>query len=266
MKILSLWNGLWADSFGKKKDSQISKQEDLLSVRSLTKKYNSKYVVKDVDLDVRSGEIVGLLGPNGAGKTTCFYMITGLIPPDSGSIMLDGNNVTKMPMYMRARLGIGYLPQEASIFRGLTVEGNILAVLEIYEKDKKKRYERLNILLEEFKISDLRHVLAPLLSGGQRRRLEMARTLVSCPSYILLDEPFAGVDPVAISDIQALIRDLTARGIGVLITDHNVHETLNLIDRAYIIHGGGVLAHGAVEEIINNEDVRRLYLGNKFSF
>ncbi|KGB27399.1 ABC transporter ATP-binding protein [Candidatus Liberibacter solanacearum] len=246
--------------------NNIIRRECLLSAHSLTKKYNSAYVVKDVDLDVYPGEIVGLLGPNGAGKTTFFYMITGLIPADSGSIKIDGSDVTKMPMYRRARLGISYLPQEASIFRGLTVEENILAVLEVHEQDKKKRRERLESLLSEFKITKLRYVLAPLLSGGERRRLEIARSLVSSPSYILLDEPFAGVDPVAVSDIQFLIRDLAARGIGVLITDHNVHETLNLIDRAYIIHAGGVLAHGTVKEIIDNKDVRRLYLGNKFTF
>ncbi|AKK20037.1 LPS export ABC transporter ATP-binding protein [Candidatus Liberibacter africanus] len=240
-------------------------QENCLSARSLTKKYNSAYVVKNVDLDVKTGEIVGLLGPNGAGKTTFFYMITGLISADNGSIKIDGNDVTQMPMYRRARFGISYLPQESSIFRGLTVEENILAALEVHEKDPKKRRERLDYLLEEFKITELRHVLAPLLSGGQRRRVEIARSLVSCPSYILLDEPFSGVDPVAVSDIQTLIRGLAARGIGVLITDHNVYETLKLIDRAYIIHAGGVLAHGTVKEIIDNQDVRRLYLGDRFA-
>lgn len=263
MKIISFFTKL----FGKHDLSQKKlHQERRLSVRSLSKKYNDSYIVKDFDLDIAPGEIVGLLGPNGAGKTTCFYMITGLVASDSGSIDIDGNNVTKLPMYRRARLGISYLPQEASIFRGLTVEQNLLAILEIHEKDKKKRFERLDYLLEEFKIAEFRHILAPLLSGGQRRRLEIARSLISYPSYILLDEPFAGVDPVAISDIQILIKDLASRGIGVLITDHNVYETLNLIDRAYIIHSGKVLAHGAVNDIVNNEDVRRLYLGNRFSF
>ncbi|WP_310649475.1 LPS export ABC transporter ATP-binding protein [Candidatus Liberibacter sp.] len=239
--------------------------ENLLSARSLTKIYRSEYIVRDVSLDVKPGEIIGLLGPNGAGKTTCFYMITGLVPVDSGVIEIDGNDATKMPMYRRARFGVGYLPQEASIFRGLTVEQNILAVLEMHEKDKKKRHERLNILLEEFKIEGLRSLPALVLSGGQRRRLEIARALASSPRYILLDEPFAGIDPIAICDIQNLVRDLTARGIGVLITDHNVQETLNLIDRAYIIHAGEVLAHGTVEDIVSNADVRRLYLGQKFT-
>ncbi|MEG8098912.1 LPS export ABC transporter ATP-binding protein [Candidatus Liberibacter brunswickensis] len=241
-------------------------QESCLSARSLTKKYNSSYVVKNIGLDVNPGEIVGLLGPNGAGKTTLFYMITGLIAVDNGFIKIDGHDVTKMPMYRRARFGISYLPQEASIFRGLTVEENILAVLELYEKDKNKRRERLDCLLKEFNIVKLRYVLAPLLSGGQRRRVEIARSLVSCPSYILLDEPFSGVDPVAIFDIQVLIRDLASRGIGVLITDHNVYETLKLIDRAYIIHAGEVLANGTVKDIVDNKDVRSLYLGNKFEF
>ncbi|MBY7649140.1 MAG: LPS export ABC transporter ATP-binding protein [Candidatus Liberibacter europaeus] len=263
MKMLSFFTGLFGKQDLLSSDLQ---QENVLSVRSLAKKYNDEYIVKDVDLDVRPGEIVGLLGPNGAGKTTCFYMITGLISADIGSIKIDGNDVTQMPMYRRSRLGISYLPQEASIFRGLTVEENILAVLEVHEKDQKKRYERLNLLLEEFKLSELRHLLAPLLSGGQRRRLEIARSLVNHPSYVLLDEPFAGVDPVAIFDIQNLIRDLVARGIGILITDHNVYETLSLINRAYIINAGRVLAHGTVSDIVNNEDVRRFYLGDRFSF
>ncbi|AHA27587.1 LPS export ABC transporter ATP-binding protein [Candidatus Liberibacter americanus] len=262
MKIIPFFSKL----LGKHDVSQVKiHQERCLSVRSLSKKSNDSYIVKDFDLDVFPGEIVGLLGPNGAGKTTCFYMITGLISSDSGSINIDGNNVTKLPMYRRARLGISYLPQESSIFRGLTVEQNILAVLEMHEKDKKKRFERLDSILEEFKITEFRHLLSPLLSGGQRRRLEIARSLISYPSYILLDEPFAGVDPVAVSDIQSLIKDLSDRGIGVLITDHNVYETLNLINRAYIIHSGKVLAHGEVNDIVNNEDVRRFYLGNGFS-
>ncbi|ACT57217.1 MAG: LPS export ABC transporter ATP-binding protein [Candidatus Liberibacter asiaticus] len=262
MKSIRNYLGIEMPEFQENRASKDS----LLSACSLTKKYNSVYVVKGVDLYVKPGEIVGLLGPNGAGKTTFFYMMTGLICADSGSIKIDGNDITKMPMYRRARLGISYLPQEASIFRGLTVEENILAVLEVYEKDKKKRHEKLDSLLKEFNITKWRHVLAPLLSGGQRRRLEIARSLVSFPSYILLDEPFAGVDPVAISDIHVLIRDLASRGIGILITDHNVHEILTLIDRAYIIHAGGVLAHGTVQEIIDNQDVRRLYLGDRFAF
>jgi lipopolysaccharide export system ATP-binding protein len=208
---------------------------------------------------------VGLLGPNGAGKTTCFYMITGLVPVDSGKIAINGNDVTTMPMYRRARLGVGYLPQEASIFRGLTVEENIRAVLEVHEPDSAKRSRKLDELLEEFHIAQLRKSPAVALSGGERRRLEIARALATDPTFMLLDEPFAGVDPISVSDIQNLVRHLTARGIGVLITDHNVRETLGLIDRAYIIHAGEVLTHGRADDIVNNPDVRRLYLGNNFS-
>lgn len=214
---------------------------------------------------MRSGEAVGILGPNGAGKTTCFYMVTGLVPVDEGSIEIDGNDVTGMPMYRRARLGIGYLPQEASIFRGLTVENNVRAVLEISVRDKKRREDKLDNLLEEFHIAHLRKAPAISLSGGERRRLEIARALASDPNFMLLDEPFAGVDPIAVADIQQLVRHLTARGIGVLITDHNVRETLGLIDRAYIIHAGELLTHGRPDEIVGNQDVRRLYLGEGFT-
>jgi len=221
-------------------------------------------VVQDAGLAVRNGEAVGLLGPNGAGKTTIFYMITGLVAPDRGRISLDGHDVTRLPMYRRARLGIGYLPQEASIFRGLNVEDNIRAVLEVVEPDRARRESELDNLLEEFDIKRLRQSPSIALSGGERRRCEIARALAGRPSFMLLDEPFAGIDPIAVGDIQALVRHLTARGIGVLITDHNVRETLGLIDRAYIIHSGRVLMEGKPDEIIASEEVRRLYLGEDF--
>lgn len=236
-----------------------------LVARDLTKNYRGRRVVNGVSFGVRAGEAVGILGPNGAGKTTCFYMVTGLVPADGGIIEIDGFDVTTMPMYRRARLGVGYLPQEASIFRGLSVEDNIKAVLEVVEKDKKRRKADLDALLEEFKISHLRHSMAIALSGGERRRLEIARALASRPNFMLLDEPFAGIDPIAIADIQQLVRHLTRRGIGVLITDHNVRETLGLVDRAYIIHAGQVLTHGRPEEIVADADVRRLYLGDSFA-
>lgn len=235
-----------------------------LVARGITKSYNGRQVVNGVSFGVRSGEAVGILGPNGAGKTTCFYMVTGLVPVDKGTIEIDGFDVTTMPMYRRSRLGIGYLPQEASIFRGLSVENNIKAVLEIVEKDRHARAQELDSLLEEFHIAHLRKAPALSLSGGERRRLEIARALASRPNFMLLDEPFAGVDPIAVADIQQLVRHLTGRGIGVLITDHNVRETLKLIDRAYIIHAGQVLTHGRPDEIIANPDVRRLYLGDEF--
>nr|WP_167528212.1 LPS export ABC transporter ATP-binding protein [Sinorhizobium terangae] len=233
--------------------------------RGLTKSYRSRCVVNGVSLVVRRGEAVGLLGPNGAGKTTCFYMITGLVPVDEGSIEINGNEVTTMPMYRRARLGVGYLPQEASIFRGLTVEENIRAVLEIHDQNLDRREAKLDDLLGEFSITHLRKSPAIALSGGERRRLEIARALATDPTFMLLDEPFAGVDPISVADIQALVRHLTSRGIGVLITDHNVRETLGLIDRAYIIHAGEVLTHGRANDIVTNPDVRRLYLGDNFS-
>ncbi|MBA9082905.1 lipopolysaccharide export system ATP-binding protein [Bartonella chomelii] len=236
-----------------------------LVARHLVKAYRGRQVVKDVSFNVCTGEAVGILGPNGAGKTTCFYMVTGLVEADGGTIEINGFNVTHMPMYQRARLGIGYLPQEASIFRDLSVENNIKAVLEVIEKDRFKRREELDALLCEFKIDHLRKTPAISLSGGERRRLEIARALASRPNFMLLDEPFAGIDPIAISDIQRLVHHLTQRGIGVLITDHNVRETLNLVDRAYIIHEGQVLIDGCPNDIINNADVRRIYLGNQFS-
>ncbi|WP_455481992.1 LPS export ABC transporter ATP-binding protein [Bartonella sp. B35(2025)] len=236
-----------------------------LTANHLIKVYRGKQIVNDVSFSIRTGEAVGILGPNGAGKTTCFYMVTGLIKSDGGSIRIDGFDITNLPMYRRARLGIGYLPQEASIFRGLSVENNIKAVLEIVEKDRLRRCEELDMLLHEFKIDHLRKMPAISLSGGERRRLEIARALAARPSFMLLDEPFAGIDPIAIFDIQQLIRYLTQRGIGVLITDHNVRETLCLVDCAYIIHAGQVLVHGCPNDIINNTDVRRIYLGNQFS-
>jgi lipopolysaccharide export system ATP-binding protein len=236
-----------------------------LIARGLTKSYKGRQVVSGVSIGVRAGEAVGLLGPNGAGKTTCFYMVTGLVPVDAGTIEIDGNDVTSLPMYRRARLGIGYLPQEASIFRGLSVEQNIRGILEVTEKNRKIREQRLDELLEEFNIAHLRKAASISLSGGERRRLEIARALASNPNFMLLDEPFAGVDPIAVSDIQHLVRQLTARGIGVLVTDHNVRETLGLIDRAYIIHAGQVLTHGRPAEIVANPDVRRLYLGEGFT-
>ncbi|MBW3097591.1 LPS export ABC transporter ATP-binding protein [Pseudohoeflea coraliihabitans] len=242
-----------------------SRYKGTLIARNLVKSYKSRRVVDGVSIGVRRGEAVGLLGPNGAGKTTCFYMITGLVPVDAGTIEIDGNDVTGLPMYRRSRLGVGYLPQEASIFRGLTVEQNIRAVLEVVEPKAAQRTAKLNDLLEEFHIAHLRSAASISLSGGERRRLEIARALASDPTFMLLDEPFAGVDPIAVSDIQNLVRHLTRRGIGVLITDHNVRETLGLIDRAYIIHQGHVLTHGRPQEIVAHSDVRKLYLGEQFS-
>ncbi|MEN6544225.1 LPS export ABC transporter ATP-binding protein [Parvibaculum sp.] len=236
-----------------------------LSVEKIGKSFRRRPVVRGVSFDVHRGEAVGLLGPNGAGKTTVFYMITGLIAPDYGTISLDGSDITSLPMYRRARLGIGYLPQEASIFRGLTVEQNIRAVLEVIESDRDRREATLDDLLAEFSITHLRRTPSVALSGGERRRVEIARALATQPSFMLLDEPFAGIDPIAIGDIRDLVAHLKDRGIGVLITDHNVRETLGLIDRAYIIHAGEVLTHGRATDIVNNADVRRLYLGDNFS-
>ena len=241
---------------------ELPKGEGWLSVDHVMKAYKSRQVVKGVSLALRRGEAIGLLGPNGAGKTTVFYMITGLVAADRGRIFLDGHDVTRYPMYRRARLGVGYLPQEASIFRGLTVEQNIMAVLELVEPNRRKRKQRLDGLLEEFRITRLRGYPSMRLSGGERRRCEIARALASNPSFMLLDEPFAGIDPIAVGDIQELVRHLTQRGIGVLITDHNVRETLNLIDRAYIIYDGTVLTQGTPQEIVANPDVRRVYLGD----
>ncbi|MCG6122196.1 MAG: LPS export ABC transporter ATP-binding protein [Microvirga sp.] len=236
----------------------------MLAVKGLQKSYRGRAVVHDAGLHVRRGEAVGLLGPNGAGKTTIFYMVTGLVAADRGVISLDGNDVTHMPMYRRARLGIGYLPQEASIFRGLNVEDNIRAVLEAVEPDRKAREYKLDSLLEEFNITRLRKAPSIALSGGERRRCEIARALAGDPTFMLLDEPFAGIDPIAVGDIQNLVRHLTRRGIGVLITDHNVRETLGLIDRAYIIHSGRVLTEGSPAQIVANPEVRKLYLGEDF--
>jgi lipopolysaccharide export system ATP-binding protein len=239
--------------------------QDGLQATMLAKSYRKRPVVRDVSVSVRRGEAVGLLGPNGAGKTTVFYMITGLVAADRGTISLDGADITHLPMYQRARLGIGYLPQESSVFRGLTVEENLRSVLELHLSDKQARASKLRELLDEFHISHLRHSPAVALSGGERRRVEIARALAADPEFMLLDEPFAGIDPIAIGDIRKLVRQLTDRGIGVLITDHNVRETLGLIDRALIIHEGHVLTEGSPEDIVNDPDVRRYYLGDNFS-
>lgn len=236
-----------------------------LVINRIGKSFRRRPVVRGVSLRLQRGEVVGLLGPNGAGKTTCFYMITGLIPVDYGTIKLDGQDVTRLPMYRRARLGIGYLPQEASIFRGLTVEENIRAVAELSETRAERREQLVEDLLAEFSITHLRRTPAIALSGGERRRVEIARSLATHPSFILLDEPFAGIDPIAIGDIRELVGHLKDRGIGVLITDHNVRETLDIIDRAYIIHDGQVLMEGRPQEIVGNQDVRRVYLGDRFS-
>jgi lipopolysaccharide export system ATP-binding protein len=250
--------------FSRGEDELVFGGPGILAVKGLQKSYRSRTVVHDAGLNVRAGEAVGLLGPNGAGKTTIFYMITGLVSADRGVISLDGHDVTALPMYRRARLGIGYLPQEASIFRGLNVEDNIRAVLEIVEPSRKERERKLDALLDEFNITRLRKSPSIALSGGERRRCEIARALAGEPTFMLLDEPFAGIDPIAVGDIQNLVRHLTRRGIGVLITDHNLRETLGLIDRAYIIHSGRVLTEGAPDAIVANEEVRRLYLGEDF--
>jgi lipopolysaccharide export system ATP-binding protein len=244
--------------------SAVVAEAGALTVHGVEKSFAGRKVVRGVSLSLRRGEAVGLLGPNGAGKTTVFYMITGLIKADKGNIQFDGHEITHLPMYQRARLGIGYLPQEASIFRGLNVEDNIRAVLEVVEPNKKKREQELDKLLDEFNITRLRKTPSIALSGGERRRTEIARALATRPAYMLLDEPFAGIDPIAVGDIQQLVQQLTARGIGVLITDHNVRETLGLTDRAYIIYSGEVLREGRADEIINDPEVRRLYLGEQF--
>ena len=233
-------------------------------MQGLGKSYRRRPVVRDVSLDLIRGEAVGLLGPNGAGKTTCFYMIIGLIPLDSGSIEIDGLDVSLLPMYRRARLGLGYLPQEASIFRGLSVEDNISAVLELVVSDRLERARRLDSLLGEFSITHLRRAPASALSGGERRRVEIARCLATDPSFVLLDEPFAGIDPIAVGEIRELVGHLKDRGIGVLITDHNVRETLEIIDRAYILHDGHVLMSGTPDEVVEDANVRRVYLGEGF--
>ena len=236
-----------------------------LEIFNIGKKYKNRPVLRNVSLNVRRGEAVGLLGPNGGGKTTWFYCVTGLITPDYGDVHIDGQDITNMPMYRRARMGIGYLPQEASIFRSLSVEDNIKAILEIVVEDEDKRENMLEELLSEFSIAHLRKSPAMALSGGERRRLEIARALASQPNFILLDEPLAGIDPIAVGEIRSLVSQLKHRGLGVLITDHNVRETLDITDRAYILHGGTVLMEGTPEEIVNNEEVRKVYLGDNFS-
>jgi len=235
-----------------------------LRVDHLRKSYKRKPVLRDVSLSLQRGEVVALLGPNGSGKTTCFYCIAGLVPADGGQVSIDEVDVTGWPMYRRARLGIGYLPQEMSIFRGLTVAENIMAILEISEPDRRRRNARLEELLAEFSITHLRNSPALALSGGERRRTEIARCLASNPGFVLLDEPFAGVDPIAVGEIRHLVSDLRSRGIGVLITDHNVRETLEIVDRAYILHDGTVLMSGTPDEVVNDENVRRVYLGDTF--
>ena len=236
-----------------------------LEVRSIAKAYDRRAVLHDVSLDVHRGEVVGLLGPNGAGKTTCFYSVMGLVKPDSGRIFLDGEDITELPMYRRAILGLGYLPQETSIFRGLTVEQNIMAVLEVAEPDAQARRDRLEQLLGEFGLTHLRESAAMALSGGERRRCEIARALAADPSIMLLDEPFAGIDPISIADIRELVRELKKRDIGVLITDHNVRETLDIVDRACIIYDGQVLFAGTPQALVADHEVRRLYLGESFA-
>ncbi len=236
-----------------------------LAVVSIAKSYDKRAVLSDVSLEVARGEVVGLLGPNGAGKTTCFYSVMGLVKPDSGRIVLDGNDVTGLPMYRRAILGLGYLPQETSIFRGMTVANNISSVLELVEPDKRARAERLEQLLDEFGLTRLRDAAAMALSGGERRRCEIARALAANPSIVLLDEPFAGIDPISIADIRDLVKDLKQRNIGVLITDHNVRETLDIVDRACIIYDGRVLFAGSPQALVADENVRRLYLGEGFA-
>lgn len=243
---------------------EVSDGKGGLKIESLRKSYRKRLVISDVSMHLHRGEVVALLGPNGSGKTTCFYSIAGLVTPDGGRVSIDGRDVTRLPMYRRARLGIGYLPQETSIFRGMNVEDNILAVLELSMKDRVRRFERLEELLNEFSIEHLRRSPALALSGGQRRRVEIARCLAANPKYLLLDEPFAGVDPIAVGEIRNLVSDLKKRGLGVLITDHNVRETLDIVDRAYILHDGVVLRSGTAQEIVEDENVRRVYLGENF--
>jgi lipopolysaccharide export system ATP-binding protein len=245
--------------------AEAQQTTDGLEVRSIAKAYDRRAVLHDVSLDVHRGEVVGLLGPNGAGKTTCFYSVMGLVKPDSGLIFLDGEDITELPMYRRAILGLGYLPQETSIFRGLSVEENIQAVLEVAEPDSHRRRERLEQLLGEFGLTGLRESPAMALSGGERRRCEIARALAAEPSIMLLDEPFAGIDPISIADIRDLVRELKQRDIGVLITDHNVRETLDIVDRACIIYDGQVLFAGTPEALVADQEVRRLYLGESFA-
>ncbi|MFU8880733.1 MAG: LPS export ABC transporter ATP-binding protein [Rhodobacterales bacterium] len=242
----------------------VTKGDSGLRVRNLRKSYKKRVVIREFSMDLNRGEVVALLGPNGSGKSTTFYAIAGLVYPEGGEVILDGRDVTNLPMYRRAKLGIGYLPQEMSIFRGLSVEDNISAILDITVKDSHKRRERLEELLSEFSIEHLRRAPALALSGGERRRVEIARCLAADPKYLLLDEPFAGVDPISVGDIRHLVSDLKKRGIGVLITDHNVRETLEIVDRAYILHDGKVLMSGTPDDVVRNENVRRVYLGDSF--
>ncbi|KIC40281.1 ABC transporter ATP-binding protein [Ruegeria sp. ANG-R] len=235
-----------------------------LKIEKLRKSYRKKTVIRDVSMNLNRSEVVALLGPNGSGKTTTFYSVAGLVFPEAGTVEIDGQNVTTLPMYRRARLGIGYLPQEMSIFRGMSVEDNIASVLDITVKHAHRRKERLEELLSDFSIEHLRRAPALALSGGERRRVEIARCLAADPKYLLLDEPFAGVDPISVGDIRHLVADLKKRGIGVLITDHNVRETLEIVDRAYILHDGQVLMSGTPDEVVENENVRRVYLGENF--
>jgi len=245
-------------------DLTVTQGSSGLRIENLRKSYKKRVVIRDVTLELQRGEVVALLGPNGCGKTTTFYAIAGLIYPEGGHVMIDGRDVTNLPMYRRAKLGIGYLPQEMSIFRGLSVEDNIGAILDISQPDRHKRRERLEELLGDFSIEHLRRAPAMALSGGERRRVEIARCLAAEPKYLLLDEPFAGVDPISVADIRHLVADLKKRGIGVLITDHNVRETLEIVDRAYILHDGKVLMSGTPADVVQNENVRRVYLGDNF--
>jgi len=264
-KVKNLFKSFQASKTEEQSAPRLVSNNRGLIVTNLGKRFKKRPVIRGVSISLQRGEVVGLLGPNGAGKTTCFYMITGLMPPDYGNIILDGDDITDLPMYRRSRLGIGYLPQEASIFRGLTVENNIRAVLEVVEQSYDRRESILEALLAEFSITHLRRTPSLALSGGERRRVEIARALASNPYFVLLDEPFAGIDPIAVGDIRDLVAHLKDRGIGVLITDHNVRETMEVIDRAYIIHDGMVLMEGAPGDIVGDEDVRRLYLGDRFN-
>jgi len=245
-------------------DLSVTEGTSGLQVSQLRKSYRKRLVIRDVSMELAKGEVVALLGPNGSGKTTCFYTIAGLVPSDGGRVTIDGRDATTLPMYRRAKLGIGYLPQEMSIFRGMNVEDNIAAILEISEPKRKRRRERLEELLSEFSIEHLRRAPAMALSGGERRRAEIARCLAANPKYVLLDEPFAGVDPIAVGEIRNLVADLKTRGLGVLITDHNVRETLEIVDRAYILADGKVLMSGTADEVVRDENVRRVYLGQSF--
>jgi len=247
-----------------KPDLKVAGGSSGLRISHLRKSFRKKVVLRDFSMELNRGEVVALLGPNGSGKTTTFYAIAGLIAPEGGTVTLDGTDITALPMYRRAQMGIGYLPQEMSIFRGLSVQDNISAILDITEKDRHKRRERLEELLSEFSIEHLRRAPALALSGGERRRVEIARALAANPNYLLLDEPFAGVDPISVVDIRVLVSDLKTRGIGVLITDHNVRETLEIVDRAYILHDGKVIMSGTPQDVVQNENVRRVYLGDNF--